>query len=234
MGTYLYCIIKESRPCQFEQARTINQGKLAALVSDLGSKKFIFSREHLIAHQKVIEEIMAKGYDVLPIRFGIVAKSTKDVKEKILKAKRKKLLAAFETIKGKIELGVKALWRDMPSIFQEIGENKEIQIAKNQAQKNPTQFKVAAVGEIVGKALEKKREKEAQKILSSLKKIAADFVERNLVGESMISNSAFLVSKKKEREFDQRVEAISEEHDQRIKFIYVGPVPPYNFVNLCF
>jgi len=151
-----------------------------------------------------------------------------------VKAKSKEFLEAFGKVQGKVELGLKALWRDISSVFQEIGENKEIQIAKKQAQKNPSQFRVAAVGELVGKVLEQKRAKEAQKILGPLKKLAADCAERNLVGESMIFNSAFLVPKAKEKEFDQRVEEIGQEHNQRIKFIYVGPVPPYNFVNLCF
>ncbi|MFH1392334.1 MAG: GvpL/GvpF family gas vesicle protein [bacterium] len=234
MGKYLYCIIKEKRPCKFKQAYTINQGNLAVVVRDLRSKKPCFSREHLIAHQKVIEKVMQQGYDVLPVRFGIVAKSTKDIKEKILKAKRKELLEAFKKTQGKVELGLKALWRDISSIFQEIGENKEIQIAKNQARKNPSQFRVAAVGELVGKALEQKREKEAQKIIQALDKLAVDFKSRACFGDAMIFNSAFLVSKKKEKKFDKRVEEIGKKYDNRIKFIYVGPVPPYNFVNLCF
>lgn len=234
MGKYLYCVIQEKNPKKFGQVYTINQGNLAIVVSDLGSKKPCFSRESLISHQKVIEEVMANGYDVLPARFGTAAKNSQDVKEKILKAKRKELLEALDKIRGKVELGLKALWRDISSIFQEIGENKEIQIAKNQARKNPSQFNVAAVGELVGKALEQKRKRDAQKIISPLKKIAADFVERNLVGESMISNSAFLVLKAKEKEFDQAVNGLADEYGKRIKFTYVGPVPPYNFVNLCF
>jgi len=204
------------------------------VVSETKAKDYALTREYLLGHQKVIEKLMQRGYDVLPMRFGIVAKNTKDVKEKILKAKSKEFLEAFGKVQGKVELGLKALWRDISSVFQEIGENKEIQIAKKQAQKNPSQFRVAAVGELVGKVLEQKRAKEAQKILGPLKKLAADCAERNLVGESMIFNSAFLVPKAKEKEFDQRVEEIGQEHNQRIKFIYVGPVPPYNFVNLCF
>jgi len=234
MGKYLYCIIKERRPCKFKQAYTINQGNLAVVVSDLGSKKPCFSRESLISHQKVIEEVMANGYDVLPARFGTVAKNSKDIKEKILKAKRKELLEAFKKTQGKVELGLKALWRDMPSIFQEIGENKEIRIAKNQARKNSSQFKIAAVGELVGKALEQKREREAQKILQALEKLAVDSKIGNLISDSMILNAAFLVPKIKEKKFDQAINELADKYDERIKFNYIGPIPPYNFVNLCF
>ena len=48
----------------------------------------------------------------------------------------------------------------------------------------------------------------------------------------MILSSAFLVSKENEIEFDKRVRAFSEEYDKRIRFIYMGPIPPFNFVEL--
>jgi len=127
----------------------------------------------------------------------------------------------------------------MPSVFQEIvDENKEIQMARKEAQKNSFRLKVASVGELVQKILNAKRESEAQKILAPLKKLAVDFKERELfrareiMQDSMICSSAFLVPKEKGKEFDKRVSALIKDHDKRIKFIYVGPIPAFNFVEL--
>lgn len=245
-GKYLYCVIKEKSPKRFKilgqkekEVYTINKGDLAIAVSDSEVAEYPFIREHLICHQRVIEEIMRKGYDVLPVRFGTVSESAEDVEERILKAKRKELLETFPRVQGKVELGLRALWKEMPVIFQEIiAENKEIQRAKAEAQKNPNQFKVAAVGELVKKALDAKREREAEKILNPLKKLATDFKERELlrsreiIKDSMILSSAFLVPKKNEKEFDKIMEALTKEHGERIKFIYMGPIPPFNFVEL--
>ena len=33
-------------------------------------------------------------------------------------------------------------------------------------------------------------------------------------------------------EFDYIMEALTKEHGERIKFIYMGPIPPFNFVEL--
>jgi len=245
-GKYLYCVIKEKSPKKFDilgqdekEVYAVNAGGLAIAVSDTPKEEYSFIKEHLTCHQKVIEGIMKEGYDVLPVRFNTVAKSEKDIREKILKAKRKELLETFPIVEGRIELGLRAFWKDMPSIFQEIvAENKIIQQAKKEAQKNPNQFKVAAVGELVQKALDDKKEKEAQKILSPLKKLAVDFKERELLRsrdimkDSMILSSAFLVPKKNEKEFDKRVGALVKDYDRRIKFIYMGPIPPFNFVEL--
>ena len=258
MGKYLYCIIKERNPKKFnisgqeeKEVYTINERNLAIVVSDTLKEEYPFIKEHLTCHQKVIEEVMnpvrnqrssngvKEGYDVLPVRFGTVAKSEEDIREKILKGKRKELLETFPIVEGRVELGLRAFWKDMPSIFQEIvKENPEIQRAKEEAQKNPFQMKVAGVGELIQKALDAKREREAQKILSPLKKLAVDFKERELLRsrevmkDSMILSSAFLVSKDNEKEFDERVQAFVKDYDQRIKFIYMGPIPPFNFVEL--
>jgi len=245
-GKYLYCVIKEKSPQKFnilgqegKEVYTINKGNLAIVVSDTSKEEYSFIKEHLTCHQRVIEEVMREGYDVLPARFGTVAESEEDIREKILKAKRKELLETFPIVEGRVELGLRALWKDMPNIFQEIvTENREIQIAKKEAQRNPHQFKVAGVGELVQKALDAKREREAQKILSSLKELGVDFKERELLRnrdtmkDSMILSSAFLVPKKNEKEFDKTVRALIKKHDKRIKFIYMGPIPPFNFVEL--
>lgn len=253
-GKYLYCVIKEKGSQKFnilgqegkkvypiygERSRTINEGNLAIVVSDTSKEEYSFIKEHLTCHQRVIEAVMREGYDVLPIRFNTVAKSEKDIKEKILKAKRKELLATFPIIEGRVELGLRVLWKDMLAIFQEIvEENKTIQQAKKEAQKNPNQLKVARVGELIQKALDAKREKEAQQILSSLKGLAVDFKKRELLKsreplkDLMILSSAFLVPKKNEKKFDKKVRAVAKDYDKRIKFIYMGPIPPFNFVEL--
>ncbi|MBU4481689.1 GvpL/GvpF family gas vesicle protein, partial [Patescibacteria group bacterium] len=133
-GKYLYCVIKERDPKEFDilgqdgrEVYTINEGGLAICLSDTEKEEYSFIKEHLTGHQKVIEEVMREGYDVLPVRFGTVAKSVKNIREKILKAKRKELLETFPIVEGRIELGLRALWKDMPSIFEEIvAENREI------------------------------------------------------------------------------------------------------------
>lgn len=246
IGKYLYCVVKEKKPQKFnffgqdeKEVYTVHFGDLAIVVSDTEKEEYHFIKEYLTCHQKVIEEVMRKGYDVLPVRFGTVAPSTEYIREKLLRAKVKELIETFPLIEERIELGLRVFWKDMPSIFQEIvKENKEIQIAKKEAEKNPNQFKLAKVGEMVQKALEIKRQKEMIEILTPLKKLVVDFKERELIRQreilkdSMILSSAFLVPKENEDEFDRRVESFVKKYEGRMRFIYVGPIPPFNFVEL--
>ena len=241
-GKYLYCIIKEKKPREFNvlgieggRVYLISQGELSVVVSDAEIKEYPISRENTLTHQKVIEEVM-KEYDVLPMSFGTIAESEKDIKKKILKPRAKEFLNALGKIKGKVELNLKAIWLDMSSVFQEIiKENKEIQIAKNETSKisgiRRTNFAIE-IGKIVASALEEKKEREAGEILKPLKKIAEDFKENKAQLDQIIFNTAFLVSKEKEKEFDKEVSILGKRYSGRIKFLYVGRLPPFNFLEL--
>ncbi|MFY9457894.1 MAG: GvpL/GvpF family gas vesicle protein [Candidatus Spechtbacterales bacterium] len=241
-GKYIYCIIKEKRPLRFgilgqegKEVYSVVDGEFAAVVSDSEIKDFPFTREYLMAHQKAIEEVMKKGYDVLPVRFGTVAENgaALHLREKILRAKKKELQDAFTAVEGKVELGLRALWENMKDVFAELVlEHSDIQKAKKEAEKSPNQFKVARVGELLARALAQKREQEATKILRPLKKLSADFRERDRMGDSMILSAAFLVPKKNEKEFDTQVSLLRNSYGARVRFLYVGPIPPFNFVEL--
>ena len=88
------------------------------------------------------------------------------------------------------------------------------------------------LGEKVKNTLEKKREAEAEEILQPLKSKSIDFCLNDPVGDTMVLNSAFLIDRTQEREFDDIVENLIEKYKDRIKFKYIGPSPPFNFVNL--
>ena len=51
------------------------------------------------------------------------------------------------------------------------------------------------------------------------------------IGDRMIMNAAFLVSREMEQAFDARVKEIGQQYE-KLTFKYTGPWPPYNFVNI--
>jgi hypothetical protein len=48
----------------------------------------------------------------------------------------------------------------------------------------------------------------------------------------MVLNAAFLLSRANGPAMDEAVKRLDEEFRDRLMFKYVGPVPPYNFVNI--
>ena len=220
---------------------SISYQDIAAVISDSPIKKYPISRENTIAHQKVLEELM-KDFTILPVKFGTVASAEERVstneriREKVLKARYEELKELLSKMDNKIELGLKAFWVDMKIVFGEIvDENSQIKKLRQKLASKPiTQpfGEKATLGEMVKNALERKKAKEEKDILDVLKKTCVDWRGNKVFGDRMITNSSFLVEKSKVEEFDRLVEKIDTTYNGRIKFKYVGPVPPINFVEL--
>ncbi|MDO9577715.1 MAG: GvpL/GvpF family gas vesicle protein, partial [Candidatus Cloacimonadales bacterium] len=81
-------------------------------------------------------------------------------------------------------------------------------------------------------ALEKEKEMFKKKILDTLSPLAVKVKDNYTYGERMIINSAFLIKKDIEDEFDKKMNKLDEEYGNIIKFKYVVTIPPFNFVNL--
>jgi hypothetical protein len=135
-----------------------------------------------------------------------------------------------------VELGVKGIWKNMNIIFKEIvEENKEIKRAKERIQKDTGKKNIHAqmkVGKMVEQALKKKKEKETERFVNILRKTSVDQRLNKTIGDEMFMNAAFLVDKGREREFDNIMDDLSEEYENRIRFMYAGPLPVFNFVNI--
>jgi hypothetical protein len=240
-GKYLYCIIGTDEARNFgplgiggrgDPVTSISHDELSCVISDAPIKEYATSRENTIAHEKAIEEVMKQGYTVLPVRFGTVANSAQEVRD-LLRKRYTEFKNLLRDMDNKVELGIKALWLDMDVIFTEILEEREdIKRLRDKAARKPSRDSMIRVGELVKEALEKKKEKEAALILDAVAKICADVRTNNNFGDRMFLNAAFLVDRGWEKEFDNEVEALKAKYEKRAKITYVGPAPPFNFVNI--
>ena len=95
-----------------------------------------------------------------------------------------------------------------------------------------THYERIRLGGMVKEALERRREAEAAVLLAPLGRIADRSVENPVAVDRVVVNAAFLVESEREKEFDQAMDCLEGEHGQRVSLRYVGPVPPYDFVNV--
>lgn len=248
LGKYLYCIIRCSEGRTFEdvapigdangRVHTVAHDGLAVVVSDSPVKEYESTRANMLAHERVQERVM-RDFTLLPVRFGTVthdfASAIPDI-QKLLEKRRQEFDGLLSDMDGRVELGLKALWRDEKAVFQEIlAENAAIRRLRNSlAGKPPAAIRREGVplGELVKEALERKKTREAATILAPLRGLAARVQESDTIVDRMIVNAAFLVDKGREGEFDQAVSKLDKELAHRVALKYVGPVPPYNFVNI--
>jgi hypothetical protein len=242
-GKYIYCIIGTKQERNFgpvgiggrgDEVLTIGYDDLSMVVSNHAMTKFVVNRENILAHEKVIEEVMKEFASVLPVRFGTVASNADEVRN-LLDRRHKEFKNLLRDMDHKIELGVKGVWKNMDVIFKEIiKENKEIKKAREKIQ-NDTGKKIQAkveVGKMIEQALVKKKEKEAEKLVDALRRTVFDCKLNKTISDNMFMNAAFLVDKGREKEFDNIMDDLDDKYKARIKFIYTGPLPVFNFVNI--
>lgn len=241
-GKYIYCIIDTKQERNFgpigiggEDVLTIGYDDLSMVVSSHPIQKFVVDRENMLIHEKVIEAVMKEFDSVLPVRFGTVASSADEIRN-LLDKRYREFKTLLKNMSHKVELGVKGVWKDIDTIFKEIvEENKEIKRLKSVIQKEKGKKNIQAkmeVGKMVEKALSIKKEKEAKDIVSALKDVATDYKLTRTVGDQMFMNASFLVDKGREKEFDNTMDDLSDRFKTRIKFMYAGPLPVFNFVNI--
>jgi hypothetical protein len=249
-GKYIYCIIETKIERNFgpigiggrgDGVSTIGYGDLSMVISNSPMTQYVISRENLLAHEKVVEEVMNES-TVLPVRFCTIASNADEIRS-LLNRRHREFKNLLRDMDHKIELGIKGLWKNMNNIFKEITEeNEEIKKLKDKLQKSKGRKDISStrafleakmeVGKLVEDALKRKKEKEAEKIVEALRRTAFDHKLNNTIGDEMFINAAFLVDKGREKEFDNIMDDLSEKYRDRTKLIYVGPLPPYNFVNI--
>jgi len=244
-GKYIYCITELDQPQSFgplgigspgSQLYTVCFGDIAAVVSNSPIKKYSARRENMVAHEKAIEEVM-KEHTVLPVRFGTIAEDERDEGKvkRILQKEHDRFKALLNKMRDKNELNLKAIFRE-DVIYKDILEKYEdIRVLKEKVaahQSEKTHFQLMQIGEMVEQALQREKEKHKDQILSILQPLAEEVKANDTYGELMIINAAFLVHKEKEPEFDCDVEGLVDKYDEKMRFKYVGTLPPFNFVNL--
>lgn len=239
-GQYVYCIIQSESPLTFgplgighdpAEVHTVHFKDLAAVVSATPMVVHDPTRENVLAHQRVNETVMLQ-HTVLPMSFGTVFKTTNDIVE-LLRSAYDAFTDVLQKMRDKVEFGLKVLW-DRDQIIREIEEEDEdIRRLKNEisTQKGSTYFARMQYGRMIDAALQARSEQYVDDIFRSLRDVAVASRSNKPIGDRMIMNAAFLVSRDREQAFDARVKEIGQRHD-KLTFKYTGPWPPYNFVNI--
>jgi len=243
-GKYIYCIIGTKQERNFgpigigargDEALTIGYDNLSMVVSSHPIIKFVVNRENVLTHEKVIEKVMEEFDSVLPVRFGTIASSPDEVRN-LLDKRYREFRNLLKDVDHKVELGVKGVWKNIDIIFKEIaGENRKIKALKEDIQNDTAKKNNKArmeVGKMVEEALAKKKEREAESIIEALRRTAFDHKLNKTMGDEMFMNGAFLVDKGREKEFDNIMDDLGNKYKNRIKFMYAGPLPVFNFANI--
>ena len=250
---YLYCLTRSHEaPLHLsikgiggrgDEVYSIPFDDLAMTVSDSPQDEYETTRANTMQHQLVCEEVLKQGFTVLPVRFGTVCKLTpgrSSAEEKIKKLLRRRygeFHSLLREMENKVELGLKVFW-EKDGLFQAIvAENRNIREMWDRIAANPsgglsTHYERLQIGTWVHNEIERRRDIDARRLARALSPLAERYETNKVLIDMMILNAAFLVPRPRVEEFDRKVNELDSRYGERMKFKYVGEVPPFNFVEL--
>jgi hypothetical protein len=239
-GKYVYCIIESTDPLRFGQigigadpseVYTVHYKELAAVVSDAPLEVLDSTRENVLAHERVNETVM-REHTVIPMSFGTIFKTREDIVE-LLRSAAEAFGDVLNKMQNKLEFGLKVLWDRDQAIREVEADDEDISRLKKEisGQKGPTYFARMQYGRLIDSALQSRSERYVADILEQLREVSVASRVNKPIGDKMIMNAAFLISRDQEAAFDTKVKSIAGRFD-KLTFKYTGPWPPYNFVNI--
>ena len=240
-GLYLYGIIQDNQEQRWNLTGisgapaiyTICHDGLSAIVSDGASEIYETTQEDLLAHNRVLEQVM-KAHSVLPLRLGTVARSEAEVRAFLHKAYRP-VRDALGQIKGKVEFDVEGEWNG-DEIFRLIDEQDE-KIRKYKEHIVATGKRMGpdeqmAAGMMVANAIDQQRAQFAKAIEAELRPWSERASSLKARTKETVFNAAFLVHEEQTNPFEEAIYRLGDSYGEILKFRYAGPLPCYSFVNL--
>lgn len=238
---YLYCIIRHKGRKSFgnmgirnnSEVHTIHYGDISAVVSDSPFEECAPNAENVLAHEKVVQQVMQE-YTVLPSRFSTIVRDEQGVKLTLMRL-YPEFTRELAKLEGKVELGVKALW-DPKAAIKEV-ENTSPEIVRLRKEISSATPGVAPLlskklEQLVRNELNRRADETSTKIYNILKG-RTDHSKMNPPVGHMILNAAFLVRRSHIEKFTQDVIAQRKQYEVRgVELVLTGPWPPYNFVNI--
>jgi hypothetical protein len=210
----------------------IEEGSLAALVSEVPGESVPGRARNLTAHTAVLQDALAQG-TVLPMRFGVLVPDAEAVRRELLERRHGWLASNLDALEGRVEMSVSALYREDVLMREVVTEERAIYSLRGQIRSKPdaaTHFARVRLGELVARAVEVKRATDSAAILDALRPLAEAFALSELLHERMVVNCAFLVARDRLSAFDAGVEQASAARAERMQFKLTGPLPPFSFV----
>jgi hypothetical protein len=211
---------------------TIVHGPVAAIVSDVPIGRPLGARGDLVAHETVLDAVASRAA-VLPMRFAAVVEEDAVVEE-LLAPNQERFMALLNELEDRVQYTLTGRY-EQDAVLREILEgDPQIAALREKIRSLPedaTYYDRVRLGELVVEALEDRREAEAAHIVGRLVPLADTTASNPLAAPEDVVNTAFLVERKRQKEFEDAVESVGQALVGRVRLRLLGPVAPYDFVD---
>jgi hypothetical protein len=208
--------------------RRIEGSGLAVLVSDVADDDRV-RRTDLLAHAHLLEAVAAES-SVIPTRFGVLLPDDDTVREEFLVQRRDQLQALLDAFEGTVQVTVHATYDEEAALREVLRRNPALAAARASVDGADTAAQVR-LGEAVGAALASLRESASDLVVERLRPHALAASLSEVRGAYDVASVALLVRREDRAGTDAAVSALGEELAGQISLRYVGPQPPYAFLD---
>lgn len=241
-GVYIFCGIQAEAGESFgdvnvegETYKTfaIPYRDAAIVAAEVPMKIYHPNKENLMMHQNVISSVMKMKDAVIPISFGNVFHTRKDV-EVLLENLYPQFDQLFPEIKGKVELGLKVIGKK-GWLEEEINKKSPVQELSSKVEGKSaaaSYYDRIQLGGMAQQFITALQEDIKTDVFDPLETVSTAARQNDPTSERMLLNAAFLVNKDDEETFDARVNQVHEKWKDRVDFKYTGPWPAYNFIHI--
>jgi hypothetical protein len=216
-----------------ENMSAVNYRDLALVFSEVTSASLQLSKENALNHHQVIARLM-KQQTIIPFSFGTIFNEV-DQMTGLLTAAYGEIKNTLKQLDNKLEMGLKVIWKKEALTNRLERDYEHLKDLKEEIMSLPSDSAYGPaiiLGQRVEAAMQEMQSFYEEQIYSPLQAISLDSRLNKLLNERMILNAAFLVSRDQETVFDTKVNELYEQHQEEFKFMYSGPWPPYNFIDL--
>lgn len=238
-GTYVYGIVRAGTPMPYPPAgiegrpvATIERPPLAALVSDAPAGPVKATRKNLMAHSDVLQKVVAER-TVLPMRFGVVMPSAEAAEDELLCEHEEDLVAQLDAFEGLVELDLKIVCPEDVQMRAVVAARPDVAQLGREVRGKPadaTYYDRIRLGELVAQASAALRDELTALVVGAIEPLALRTDIGEPAHEQMLLNVAFLIERERLEEVDRAVRRVDEEIPAGMNLKYVGPLPPYRFV----
>ena len=210
----------------------VTHGDIAALVSEIDPDQRLGAPVDLQAHARILDGTSHVA-PVLPLRFGAVVSDRDAVINELLADHEDEFASALEELEGFAQYMVRGRYVEETILREIVDESPKATSLLESIRDQPeelTRDARMALGEIIGHALEAKRDADTRSTLEVLSPLTDSVTVRDPTHDEDAVQLAVLFEVDRQGELEQAVGELAERWDNRVTMRILGPMAPYDFI----
>ncbi|SEB31419.1 GvpL/GvpF family gas vesicle protein [Rhodococcus koreensis] len=211
---------------------SVTHGDIAALVSEIDPDHRLGTSADLQAHARILDGTSHVA-PVLPLRFGAVVSDRDAVINELLADHQDEFASALDELEGFAQYMIKGRYVEERIVREIVDESPKATALLESIRGQPeelTRDARMALGEIIGHALEAKRETDTRITLDALSPLTDTVTVREPTHDEDAVQIAILLEVDRQDALEQTVGELAARWDNRVTMRILGPMAPYDFV----